>query len=860
MSSEPQITSHERQAMSDECFGSALILTVVLTSLLAIVGVLFVMVARVDKIATTAISENKELDFAVETLIAKISQELVSDVISPAAEYYDYPGPEDKWLAHLEPYTSGSNYYWRQISDVTGALAGQNKDIQAVIISEYDTITNSNNPVANADADGDGVGDSKWIQLNDITTNKGKPIYAAVRIIDNGSMLNVNTGYKFEPGDPNSNVFDVQGTSQMQINLMALAGRAGNPPTSDEEIDLLAARANNGIGVDPLDLRRYQENVIWRFSEPNDPYTPFDISDELELRNRFLLNHTDIDTRLENWSFEFRNDTLSTPVTSGGEQLDYWFKRACDDGSLDPNYAYRHIATTYNVDRTILPAGTELNNGKMISVNIADKNLLYAAIKKALYDADPNEVNINADMLAAQLAVNIIDHRDHDTAITVLPSESNIHYGFEDQPFISEIAFKISETDADISTNNHFAIELYNPFNVDILLSDFRLELHRQTGELVSTINLTGYGIPRGGRFVITNGSSASSNFGITQLISSGGGKEDSNLELAKYIRVSTDSPTYQLSERYDIYLLRQVEATDIYLDQQKTEDTWFDWDIVKENSQFYCRPDNNWNVIYQNLQPAANTLGTQNGITASQRNYNIETSVGPFITAGEIARVLTVGCSTDPCDMLGMRLADEPGEELIRLDLQNPAFTNIFNYLTVIDPTNHGLDEYETRIKGRINVNTAPWFVIAQLPWIQYADSRPFEKAQAICNYRDKFGTYVNRLGSSGFVSSADLMQVPQMQMLGADGLDNLYSDVPRGPDLTQDTARDDFEERDLIFSRISNLVTVRSDVFTAYILVRIGVDGPQKRVVAILDRSQAYSSSGKVRIVALHPVSDPR
>jgi hypothetical protein len=79
--------------------------------------------------------------------------------------------------------------------------------------------------------------------------------------------------------------------------------------------------------------------------------------------------------------------------------------------------------------------------------------------------------------------------------------------------------------------------------------------------------------------------------------------------------------------------------------------------------------------------------------------------------------------------------------------------------------------------------------------------------------------------------------------------------------PDLTPgDGAENDFEERDLIFSRISNIVTVRSDVFTAYILVRIGADGPQKRVLAILDRSQVTNPGDKVRILALHPIPDPR
>jgi hypothetical protein len=69
-----------------------------------------------------------------------------------------------------------------------------------------------------------------------------------------------------------------------------------------------------------------------------------------------------------------------------------------------------------------------------------------------------------------------------------------------------------------------------------------------------------------------------------------------------------------------------------------------------------------------------------------------------------------------------------------------------------------------------------------------------------------------------------------------------------------------DAFEERDVIFDRISNLITVRSDVFTAYILVRIGTDGPQKRVVAIFDRSGVTPTGGKVKIVAIQQVPDPR
>ncbi|MFH1717130.1 MAG: helix-hairpin-helix domain-containing protein, partial [Planctomycetota bacterium] len=589
----------------------------------------------------------------------------------------------------------------------------------------------------------------------------------------------------------------------------------------------------------------YEKNVIWDYGEPNGPYTPFDISDELEFRYRFLLNQSAIDTRLEQWTSQFRSYTLSTPVASGGNELDAWYRRARNDGVYDPNYAYRHIVTTHNMDRIINPAGPTFNNGKMVNVNMADANLLYNAIKAGLLAAEPNYADANG--LAAQLAVNIVDLRDYDADVTVLPVGSKTYYGFEAQPFISEVAFRISETDADVPANNHFAIELYNPFDADIPLGDFRLELRDAAGTVVRTINLAGYAIADGSRFVITSGSAASSTFGVTGLMSTGAGKEDAALLPAEYDKVpDSDPPAYTLRASYDIYLLRNKSSSDIYMDKQQTEEAWFDWDAVKNAPQSYARADNNWNIVYQSASAASNTLGTANGVSGSRRNYNLANSVGSFLSVGDIAKALTVAPSPDPCDMIGFTLETEPAEGLVRMDLKNPLFTRIFQYLTVMDPATYGRPAYETRIKGRINVNTAPWFVIAQLPWMEPAI------AERIVTYRETI------IGA--FESIADLMQVPEM---GYYAYDPAYAsvDLDRFPDLTpSDGAASDFEERDVIFSRISNLVTVRSDVFTAYILVRIGADGPQKRVVAILDRSQVASPDDKVRIRALHPAPDPR
>ncbi|GAF83632.1 unnamed protein product, partial [marine sediment metagenome] len=448
---------------------------------LAIVGVMFLMAARVDKVATSAISENRELGFAIETIIAKISQELVLDVpgMPKGQDYYDYPGQYDKWLASLEPYKDGSNYYWRQISDVTSFLDDDSgwdtNDVDIDIVEDHEEIELDGGDLREqlADADGDGVADSKWIELGDITTNKGKPIYAAIRIVDNAAMLNVNTAYQFDANEiSDANLID--GSSQMQINLMALAGRPSY--TSAEATQLLEERVNYPYsGIDPLDLDGYEENVIWRYSKPTGAYTPFDIADELELRNRFLLNHKDIDTRLEAWGGEFRNGTLSAPVTSGGQGLHTWFKRAYDDGSLDPNYAYRHLATIYNMDRIIDP-----NGNKMININKeTDANDLYEALVAGVdpdIDIDVSEDEDNRRRFA-QLAVNIIDFADDNVNVTVFepndPNNLNTYYGFDAQPFITEVAIKTDPFPE--SEHNYFAVELYNPFDEIIDLNDFKL-------------------------------------------------------------------------------------------------------------------------------------------------------------------------------------------------------------------------------------------------------------------------------------------------------------------------------------------------------------------------------------------------
>jgi hypothetical protein len=952
--------------------GSALILTVVLTSMLAIVGILFVMMARVDKVATSAISEDRELSLAVETVIARISQQLVWDIPGVAGhEYYDYPDVNNTWLASLEPYLDGMGVYrWRQISDVNNQLGPNALDLQPAIMPDYQSplqVGDSNMVLGiyPADADGDGASDSVWIKMPDMTSSTGEPVYVAVRVVDNGGMLNANTDFRFDPNVVDSNMID--GSSQLQINLMALSGRPGVFPYDPiDESDLLLARANNGVGVDPCDLIAYERNVIWHYVQPNGSYTPFDISDELEIRYRYLLNQTDIDTRLEAWGGEFRINAFSTPALPG--QLNEWLISAYDTGVLDPNYAYRHLATTYNMDRIVDP-----NGEKMINVNTETSVLkIYNALWRSMYPFVPDP---DTDQRFAQLAVNMVDFVDEDDnnldgvldvndgncVSTLVDSSGTIHYGFEAQPFINEIAWNISPSPAD--NLNFFALELCNPFDKDIDLGNFVLEFVSRDGAKQYSITFpAGQVIEANGYFVIVNQPGrfvifTDPNTPTTVWVDPALRFFENWLTLDKSKppvdpRPGPDRSKPPIPEGwgtiYDVSLKRgvfvPVAGTMLYVDNQIIDAN----QALPATALALGRDDRDWRVIYQTLSPGGvGSLGIANyrqirfyepSFPKHLYSFFLPNPLAPrarLITVGDIPRILTLGHGTTPDITIGRQLMAYQSlerstavvqEHNVRLDLRNPLHRNVFQYLTVFDPNSDGInndddvvllsdgtvtalidegDGSEWRVPGRININTAPWYVLAQLPWVSQRSNQPFNYslARAVVSYRDKLpvpvdysiGRYNAIIANSplndDFAASfppGSVREQPGFASIGElnfviAGLNNFniaeYAlndiDLPGFPDLTTadddplpdagDEVIDDFEERDVIFSRISNLVTVRSDVFTAYILVRIGTDGPQKRAVAILDRSGVNKTNynlpdGKVRIVALQYVPDPR
>jgi len=831
--------------------GSALILTVVLTSLLAIVGVLFVMATRIDRMASSAASQSRQLDYAVDTLVAQICETLAEDVpgVDDKQEYYDFPDANNPWLAELEPYESEDEYYWRQISNLVGALTGGADDVKIKVVDEYAPV-DINDAAANADADGDGVGDARWFEVPGITSGKGRPIYAAVRIVDNGGMLNVNTGWKFVPDHPDPNRVD--GSSQFQINAAALGVDPADFWTPTEEnaaYSLWWARVERQGTEDPC-LPWYERDVIWTYAEPNIyAYTPFDVSDELELRYRYLLNHTGIDMRVEEWG-RFRQNTISTPVVSGGDDLDQWYIRATGLGPAgdgDPNYAYRHAATIHSMDRIIMPKPLRTSSGvefrKMVNVNTTGEDRLRRAVEAALSERDPN---LTDTRVAAQIVANMMDFIDDDSEITEIDEWSSAIYGFE-RPciYISELAYReVTESSGD--SHKSYAIELHKPYFEDDDPASGRWQLKISgagAGEKIEALTWSGTR-----RFHVLRLEDPDAQLAVAfdDPLEPADTMEQYGYDPSGYQQSVQDANNIDFITGQLVELQRIVGNEPLTVDQVRVPAGWLLDDGVARSVERDISPHKCIRRLWDSAATSPPTLGATNGFVHQDQG---------LVQAHPVNTTLTnIG-------QLGMVFAESaydvaPGSTAasLLLDLREPNYVNLFKYLTVMDPAAQsvvGMKPNETRIKGRINVNTAPAFVLAQLPWMQYRDGSLFERARAVVDYRNSYGSYE---------TVAELMEVPALHSLTLDRIENQHDDDPPGPDLTTDTAIDDFEERDLIFTRISDLITVRSDVFTAYILVRIGTDGPQKRMMAILDRSDVLSASDDVEVVVVHQVPDPR
>ncbi|HWE02700.1 MAG TPA: helix-hairpin-helix domain-containing protein [Tepidisphaeraceae bacterium] len=189
--------------------------------------------------------------------------------------------------------------------------------------------------------------------------------------------------------------------------------------------------------------------------------------------------------------------------------------------------------------------------------------------------------------------------------------------------------------------------------------------------------------------------------------------------------------------------------------------------------------------------------------------------------------------------------------------------------------------------VEGLINVNTASIYVLQRVPW-NPASNGPVgsdepTRYQVNQNIARNIVAYRNTYGP--FKTLFDLNKVPGLgnSILGVNAsvtLQSLYADpatidftppfgdlspfahpgAPAAPSST-DNVTNDFETRFGTIIRLSNILTTRSDTFTAYILVQgwsgVGTPTPtlvvQRRAAMILDRSALTATNQNLNITVV-------
>ncbi len=140
---------------------------------------------------------------------------------------------------------------------------------------------------------------------------------------------------------------------------------------------------------------------------------------------------------------------------------------------------------------------------------------------------------------------------------------------------------------------------------------------------------------------------------------------------------------------------------------------------------------------------------------------------------------------------------------------------------------------------QGLININTAPWKVLAALPWTN-TQATTDKLVQSICTYRDQNGP---------FRTLFDLYNVPDVQayvtaLIGSDtepgNADGDLSPLGAGK---SDSVRGDYEEKFLLINRVSNFLTTRSDTFTCYLMIQGFRDAGTPNAKKVVEHRAAFT-----------------
>lgn len=559
--------------------GSAILLVLVAMVLMAILAGSLLQLTRFERIPRSESNIEVVIASVIDEILIQATEDLTDDTglfLNPAGtaggydEPYDYPWTndaisgdrttdflngnpvpgilggryDDTWLASHMPTYSGptdNNGTWRKITSLTGLyLGGDNAGSADLSLNaspiELFAVSNLANPLTSdtninlnthadilVDADGDGIGDSRW-EWAPLRQVGATQYVMAVRIVDLSARMDLNVALGSTPS-PNSGAAITLSTQDpfgdgpteldgaafvalmanqggsgvtltnaredwrktIQYRLTANQGATGTLPVLNYDGDNATPTAGSrreywtkGASRTSNTFGRNEDAVMGAGLDYSSDAT-FGLTDAFELLQGNGLNSNNA-TAVEDLMANFlrRDDGQEDGYAfgSGTNQPNGWNARQFWE--LDPR---KHVSMYTGVSIAAKPLTTNQPRALKLDVNkaIADNNLT------ALRNRIDQVFSINnatlltlfphldtADKLSDQLAVNLYDYVDLDNTVTVF----NGHTGFEALPYITEVytqrLYEATVTPNAMTSSDDvswaaqgqqgYAIEIGNPF------------------------------------------------------------------------------------------------------------------------------------------------------------------------------------------------------------------------------------------------------------------------------------------------------------------------------------------------------------------------------------------------------------
>ncbi|HAU36436.1 MAG TPA: hypothetical protein DCX07_01800 [Phycisphaerales bacterium] len=859
--------------------GSAILVAIGLLVILALLGTSFVIVAMLEARQAEAIADKGGADPLIQGVLNEIRHRLREDLHISSSATADKQRPYTDLAAGPESWRQFVTYPSKEISFFlsTPWFSGIATWPQVCNLYKGPDANFENLAVGNAslvDTDGDGVKDARWVDTG-VVNEKGEKYYVAVRVEDLSGLLCLNTGG--DKTDSNLPPYVAPVTVDLKTYLQFIG------------VSYASLHASRG-GASTL--AQYNADCALRLASPNGAgYLPFSAGDEAFLR--YYADSSNAKTG--------RVYSLMSSATP----------------------AQRRILTATTIDRALVRrpvADSDAAKDFTRRVCLTGLDLSVAANRDTLFNGmfrflDKLGLGSGSGNQREQLAAHFVaNFWAYQTAgMTGAPwaytKGTYTAYGLIPQPVITEAFAKFTQESAPTANDHKWVacVEIFNPTGASIDLTAYTLAGQALTGTLNAGAkkvywNWHGY----------TTEDDAKTDAGLGLIT----GLE--KIAVAGFTFYGNGNQTIALAR--GVVPIDEVSDSDLNFSAGTPADANETKDIRRDDDLGRAR----YNVAeYKSF--AGHALGNANGLAvsdlaASKYPVPILRKGAAVASLGEMERIYFTGPSLLGANKTPFPKAlqdgtftgvfgDAPARG--RLDFHPssavpagwgtsgtpeypdvPAACLLAEFFTCVPPDATRTDE-PTRQYGMVNINTAPVDVLKSLPWPAYLDmngngSQDGGEPNVVVNdlvnyivaYSEKTGRYASGRAANTGTNIAGLRSVatPHSDIKGflapgelaiplADYANALlgwsdYAAVPENATLTRD--RNYIDGRDSLYRAVANVVTVRSDLFAATILLQLRMDdgslnGVEKatwRYLAVFDRSNCVQSDNEPAVLMVTQV----